>query len=189
MSSVQLLGIAGSLRAESFSTAILESLREELGANADLTLHSLGDVPLYNQDLDTDVPLPGIKALRDAIGQADGLVIVTPEFNYGMPGVLKNALDWASRPYGAAPLIGKPVVTISASPAFTGGVRAQAQLNETLLATQSRLVGGPQVVIGEVHNKVVDGRLIDRASLDFALGAVSGLLKAIDEESHRLRAA
>lgn len=180
MTNIRLLGIAGSLRAGSFSTAILESLREELSARADLSLHPLGDVPLYNQDLDTDDVLPAVAALRDAIAQADGLVIVTPEFNYGLPGVLKNALDWASRPYGAAPLLGKPVVTISASPAFTGGVRAQAQLNETLLGTQTRPVGGPQVVIGEVHNKIENGRLTDRPSLDFALGAVSGLLEAIE---------
>lgn len=189
MARVQLTGIAGSLRAGSFSTAILESLREELGTSAELTLHPLGDVPLYNQDLDTDAPLPGVRAMREAIAHGDGLVIVTPEFNYGLPGVLKNALDWASRPYGASPLLGKPVVTISASPAFTGGVRAQAQLNETLLGTQSRLVGGPQVVIGEVHNKILDGRLVDRAALDFALGAVSGLIKMIENEIPQLRAA
>jgi len=188
MSPIQLLGIAGSLRAGSFSTAVLESLRAELPAGAQLSLHPLGDVPLYNQDLDGETPLPAVGALRDAIARADGLVIVTPEFNYGLPGVLKNALDWASRPHGASALIGKPVVTISASPAFTGGVRAQAQLNETLLGTQSRLVGGPQVVIGEVHNKIENGRLIDRASLDFALGAVSGLLRMI-EGAHRLQAA
>lgn len=188
MTRINLLGISGSLRAGSFTTAILETLKDELSVSADLALHSLGDVPLYNQDLDTEVPLSPVGALRDAISQADGLVIVTPEFNYGLPGVLKNALDWASRPYGTAPLIGKPVVTISASPAFTGGVRAQAQLNETLLATQSQLVGGAQVVIGEVHNKIADGRLIDRPSLDFALGAISGLIEKIEAES-QLKAA
>ena len=185
MSRINLLGIAGSLRAGSFSSAILETLKDELSVGAELSLHSLGDVPLYNQDLDTDEPLPAVRALRDAISQADGLVIVTPEFNYGMPGVLKNALDWASRPYGIAPLMGKPVVTISASPAFTGGVRAQAQLNETLLATQSQLSGGSQVVIGEVHNKIADGRLIDRPSLDFALGAISGLIDRIEAQDQR----
>lgn len=188
MSRIQLLGISGSLRSGSFSAAILESLREELSVNADLSMHLLGDVPLYNQDLDTEEVLPAVAALRDAISQADGLVIVTPEFNYGLPGVLKNALDWASRPYGAAPLLRKPVVTISASPAFTGGVRAQAQLNETLLGTQSRLMGGPQVVIGEVHNKIENGRFVDRASLDYALGAVNGLLRTIDDAS-QLKAA
>lgn len=181
MGTINLLGISGSLRSGSFSTSILHSLADEAPAGVTLKLHSLADVPLYNQDLDTDQPLPGVKALRDAIAAADGLVIVTPEFNYGLPGVLKNALDWASRPYGAASLIGKPVVTMSASPAFTGGVRAQAQLNETLLATGTRLVIRPQVVIGEVHAKVQDGRLTDRASLDFALGAIGDLVRSIRE--------
>lgn len=179
MTRTHLLGISGSLRAGSFSTAILESLREELPAEVALDLHPLGEVPLYNQDLDTEIPPAPVAALRRAIAEADGLVIVTPEFNYGLPGVLKNALDWASRPHGASPLVGKWVTTISASPAFTGGVRAQAQLNETLIGTQSRLVGGPQVVIGQVHEKIEGGRLTDRASLDFSLGAISGLLREI----------
>ncbi|MFA7588105.1 MAG: NAD(P)H-dependent oxidoreductase [Novosphingobium sp.] len=176
---VKLLGIAGSLRNGSFSAAIIESLKAGLPGGVELTLHPLDNVPLYNQDLDTLTPPAGVTALRDAIAAADGLIIVTPEFNYGLPGVLKNALDWASRPYGASSLIGKPVVTMSNSPAFTGGVRAQAQLNETLLATQSRIPGGAQVVIGEVHTKIEDGRLIDAAALDFAQNAVRALVDNI----------
>ena len=177
MNKPRLVGVAGSLRRDSYSTAILRTLREAMTSEVELVLHPLGDVPLYNQDEDTLTPPPPVSALRDAIARSDGLVIVTPEFNYGLPGVLKNALDWASRPYGAGALLGKPVLTMSASPAFTGGVRAQAQLNETLLATQSRLVVRPQTVIGSVHEKIVDGRLVDPASLQFALGAVGGLLR------------
>lgn len=179
MRTIKLLGISGSLRSGSFSTAVLETLAAEVPAGVELTLHSLADVPLYNQDEDTDAPPAAVKQLRDAITEADGVVIVTPEFNYGLPGVLKNALDWASRPYGAAALIGKSVVTISVSPAFTGGVRAQAQLNETLLAIQTALVVRSQVVIGEVHNKVQNGRLTDQASLDHAIAAVTDLTRAI----------
>lgn len=179
MSAINLLGISGSLRSGSFSTAILETLAANAPAGVELTLHSLSDIPLYNQDLDTDQPLAPVAALRDAIAAADGIVIATPEFNYGLPGVLKNALDWASRPYGVASLIRKPVVTMSSSFAFTGGVRAQAQLNETLLAIGTGLVIRPQVVIGEVHTKVQDGRLTDKASLDFALAAVADLVNTI----------
>lgn len=181
MAAVRLLGLSGSLRSGSFSTAILETLAENVPAGMELALHSLAHVPLYNQDLDTDEPLPAVAALRDAIAAADGVVIATPEYNYGLPGVLKNALDWASRPYGAAALIGKPVVTMSSSFAFTGGVRAQAQLNETLLAIGTNLVIRPQVVIGEVHTKVEDGRLTDKSSLDFALGAVADLVRSIEQ--------
>lgn len=179
MGTIKLLGLSGSLRSGSFSTAILETLADHAPDSVELTLHSLADVPLYNQDLDTDEPLPAVAALRDAIAAADGVVIATPEFNYGLPGVLKNALDWASRPYGAAALIRKPVVTMSSSFAFTGGVRAQAQLNETLLAIGTSLVIRPQVVIGEVHNKVREGVLVDQASLNFALAAISDLVGVI----------
>lgn len=180
MSTIKLLGLSGSLRSGSFSTAILETLAANAPAGVELTVHSLADVPLYNQDIDTDEPLAAVAALRNAIAQADGIVIATPEYNYGMPGMLKNALDWASRPYGAAALIRKPVVTMSSSFAFTGGVRAQAQLNETLLAIGTNLVVRPQVVIGEVHTKVEDGRLTDKTSLDYALAAVADLVKAIE---------
>ena len=173
----RLLGVSGSLRRDSYTTAILRTLREELAPAVELMLHPLDQMPLYNQDLDTQAPPEGVGRLRAAINDSDGLVIVTPEFNYGMPGVLKNALDWASRPYGASALIGKPVLTMPASPASTGGVRAQAQLNETLLATQSRLVLRPQTVIGSVHEKIADGRLVDPASLQFALQAVGDLLR------------
>lgn len=179
MSTVKLIGLTGSLRSGSFTAALLNTLKQAQGSDVELEVFSLADVPLYNQDLDTEVPLPAVKALRDAISGADGLVIVTPEFNYGLPGVLKNALDWASRPYGAAPLMGKPVVTMSASAAFTGGVRAQAQLNEVLLATQTKLLVRPQVVIGEVHTKVSDGVFTDAVSLKYALAAVEDLVASV----------
>lgn len=180
MTSSRLLGVSGSLRRDSFSTAILRTLQTALAPSVELFLHPLDDVPLYNQDHDTATPPEAVRRLRTAIGQSDGVVIVSPEFNYGIPGVLKNALDWASRPYGASTLIGKPVATITASPAFTGGVRAQSQLNETLLATQSRLIAGPQTVIGSVHEKILDGRLTDEPSLQFALQAVRALLREIE---------
>jgi chromate reductase, NAD(P)H dehydrogenase (quinone) len=90
-------------------------------------------------------------------------VIVTPEYNHGIPGVLKNALDWTSRPFGRSVLIGKPVLVMSVSPAFTGGVRAHVQAFETLLAIQARIVPGPQVVIGSVAEKIRDGILVDES--------------------------
>lgn len=181
MSHTRLLGIAGSLRDGSYSAGILRALGQRLPAGVDLAVHDLGEVPLYNQDLDTAPPPAAVAALRSAITAADGLVIVTPEFNYGMPGVLKNALDWASRPYGEGSLIGKPVLTISASPAFTGGVRALAQLHETLLATQSLIVARPQTVIGEVHAKFEDGEFVHQASLDFALAGIEDLRRMTGE--------
>jgi chromate reductase len=179
MRAATLLGLSGSLRAGSYSTGILRTLQERQPGDVELKVHDLGGVPLYNQDLDTASPPAQVAALRSAIAAADGLVIVTPEFNYGMPGVLKNALDWASRPYGTASLMGKPVVTMSSSPAFTGGVRALSQLHDTLLAAQSLIVPRPQTVIGDVYKKFADGRLVDPPTLEFALQAVADLRNAI----------
>jgi chromate reductase, NAD(P)H dehydrogenase (quinone) len=175
----RVLGISGSLRKNSFCTAILHTIAESAATAIDLKIVSLMDIPLYNQDLDTDSPPAPVVLLRDAMASASGLIIVTPEYNYGLPGVLKNALDWASRPYGKSKLTGRVALTLSASPAFTGGVRAQAQLNETLLANAAELVLRPQIVIGLVHEKVRDGRLVDAQSLQFISQGTADLAKAI----------
>jgi chromate reductase len=105
--------------------------------------------------------------------------MISPEYNHGMSGVLKNALDWASRPHGRSVLKSKPVLTMTASPAFTGGVRAQQQMNETLASIPARPVFRPQIVIGGVHEKVRDGRLIDQTALSFALEGVGDLIEEI----------
>jgi chromate reductase, NAD(P)H dehydrogenase (quinone) len=188
MTTTTLLGLSGSLRTGSFSTGILRTLQGQLPKGVALRIHDLGPVPMYNQDLDGDGAPMAVIALREAIVNADGLVIVTPEFNYGMPGVLKNALDWASRPHGASSLISKPVITMSASPAFTGGVRALAQLHETLLATQSLIVPRPQTVFSEVHKKFEDGQLVDQLALNFALQAVTDLVGFARAGAERLAA-
>ena len=179
----RLLGISGSLRKNSFCTAILHTIAARAAATVDLEIMPLTDIPLYNQDLDTDSPPPPVVALREAIGSATGLIIVTPEYNYGLPGVLKNALDWASRPYGKSKLTGRVVLTLSASPAFTGGVRAQTQLNETLISNAAELVLRPQIVIGLVHEKVREGRLVDESSLQFIAQGMADLVKAISLRS------
>jgi chromate reductase, NAD(P)H dehydrogenase (quinone) len=117
--------------------------------------------------------------LRSAIETSDGVIMISPEYNHGMSGVLKNALDWTSRPFGRSVLRGKPVLTMTASPAFTGGVRAQQQMNETLASIPARRVLRPQIVIGGVYEKVRDGRLVDEATLHFALAGVDDLLDDI----------
>jgi chromate reductase len=108
-----LLGISGSLRKASHCTAILQNIAGLTESRATLEIFPLDAVPLYNQDLDNESPPQPVTALRQAIDCSAGRVIVTPEYNYGMSGVLKNALDWASRPYGKSKLKGKTVLTIS----------------------------------------------------------------------------
>ncbi|WP_445143509.1 NADPH-dependent FMN reductase [Dyella sp. Tek66A03] len=174
-----MLGLSGSLRRASYCTAILRTLGEGLGNRATLDIFDLKSVPLYNQDEDDELQPESVKALKRAVTDCDGVLLISPEFNHGMTGVLKNALDWASRPTFASPFRNKPVLIMSASPAFTGGVRAQAQMLETLAAMLARVVSTPQVVIGSVHDKINDGRLVDEASLRFASEAIDDLLREI----------
>ena len=178
MTKLRLLGLSGSLRRASNSTAVLRSLRGALAPKTALNIVPLHAVPLYNEDDDADAP-ESVRALRSAIEASDGVIMISPEYNHGMSGVLKNALDWASRPYGRSALRSKPVLTMTASPAFTGGVRAQQQMNETLASIPARPVLRPQIVIGGVHEKVRDGRLIDETTLGFALAGVDDLLEEI----------
>jgi len=179
MTQRRLLGLSGSLRRASNSTAVLRGLQDALAPKARLDIFSLHGLPLYNEDEDGEHAPESVRALRSAIETTDGVIMVSPEYNHGMSGVLKNSLDWASRPYGSSVLRGKPVLTITASPAFTGGVRAQQQMNETLASIPARPVLRPQVVIGGVHEKVSDGRLVDEATLRFALAGVDDLLDEI----------
>ena len=176
----RLLGISGSLRANSFSSAILAALAEATASKASFDYADIGSVPHFNQDLYVD-PLPqAVQHMRDQISAADGLVIVSPEYNHGIPGVLKNALDWVSRPHNASPLRDKPVLIVTPSPAVTGGVRAQYQIRETVTSALARPVNTPEIVVGQVGNKIVDGKFHDPAVIEFALAGFAALFAEID---------
>ena len=176
----RLLGLSGSLRRASNSTAVLRGLQEVLAPKAALKIFPLHGIPLYNEDDDGEHAPESVRALRSSLATSDGVIMISPEYNHGMSGVLKNALDWASRPFGRSVLRAKPVLTMTASPAFTGGARAQQQLNETLASIPARQVLRPQIVIGGVHEKVRDGRLVDEAVLRFALAGVDDLFDEIE---------
>ena len=164
----RLLGISGSLRAHAYSTAVLEAFAASVASDADMEFADIGALPHFNQDLYVE-PLPdGVARMRDQIAAADGLVIASPEYNHGIPGVLKNALDWVSRPHNGSPLRDKPVLIVTSSHAFTGGVRAQYQIRETLVAALARPVNTPEIVVGQVNAKVTEGRFHDDATIAFA---------------------
>ena len=175
-----LLGICGSLRANSFSSAILDALADATASQAVFEYTDIGSVPHFNQDLYVD-PLPQtVQHLRDQILRADGLVIVSSEYNHGIPGVLKNALDWASRPHNGSPLRDKPVLIVTSSPAVTGGVRAQYQIRETVISALARPLNTPEIVVGLVANKIVDGRFHDPAVIEFSLHGFAALFSEIE---------
>jgi chromate reductase len=176
---IALLGISGSIRRQSTSTAILEALRNRVNerGKARMELFALDRIPPYNGDLDGAQPPPPVSDLKKAIEASGGLVICSPEYNHGMSGVLKNALDWASRPHSNSPLKGKPVLIMTSSPGATGGVRAQVQVRETLVSTYSRVVITPEIVIPHVFEKLVGGEFADESSLSFAEGGIDALLR------------
>lgn len=175
----RLLGISGSLRTGAFSTAILEALAVAAAPDAVFDDADIGAVPHFNQDLYVEPLPPGVARLRHQIAAADGLVIASSEYNHGIPGVLKNALDWASRPHNGSPLKGKAVLIVTSSPAFTGGVRAQYQIRETVISALARPVATPEIVIGEVHTKMIDGRFADAAAIAFARAALATMFDEI----------
>jgi NAD(P)H-dependent FMN reductase len=112
MTQLRLLGLSGSLRRASNGTAVLRGLQDALASKVALDIFSLHGLPLYNEDDDGEHALESVRALRSAIETTDGVIMVSPEYNHGMSGVLKNALDWASRPYGRSVLRSKPVLTM-----------------------------------------------------------------------------
>lgn len=181
----RLLGISGSLRKNAFSTAVLAALADATSSRAEFDYADIGELPHFNQDLYVE-PLPAaVQHLRDQIAAADGLVISSSEYNHGIPGVLKNALDWASRPHNSSPLRNKPVLIVTSSPAFTGGARAQYQIRETLVSALARPVNTPEIVIGMVGTKIIDGRFEDAAVIDFALNGFAVMFEEIAKHSAR----
>lgn len=177
--SPRLLGISGSLRLGSNCTAVLRALAPLLEGLALLEVTTLHEVPLYNADLEGDALPEGVRRLKQAIASADALVVCSPEYNYGMSGVLKNAIDWASRPGFASPLKDKPALVITASPGMFGGARAQAQIRDALAATLARPVARPHVAIPAVDKKLVDGRIGDETTQQLLRGALDHLLSEV----------
>jgi len=175
----RLVAISGSIRRASHCTAVLRSLTPLLPPTATLELFPLDDVPMYNADLDGDSPPAAVAQLKADIAAADGLVICSPEYNYGIPGVLKNAIDWASRPGFASPLKGKPVLVMTASPGTAGGVRAQAQIRDALAATLARPLVRQHIAIAGVASRIQDGLLVDEPTLGFIQAGLVDLLSEI----------
>ena len=155
------LALSGSLRSASFSTAILQAMSYVQHPGITITVKTLEDIPLYNEDLDTEPTFTAVARLRDQVRESDGVVIATPEYNHGIPGVLKNALDWASRPAFASCFRDKPVLIITSAPVATGGVRAQYQLRETLVSMLAYVVPGREILLADVGRRMRDGRFSD----------------------------
>lgn len=174
-----LLGMSGSLRTGSYSNAVLATLREKFAGRADLLLYDLAPIPLYNQDFEGEKRPPIVKQLLADIEAADGLVLCAPEFNHSIPGVLKNAIDWASRPAFTSVMAYKPVAIMATSRGPLGGARCLEHMRVALDSMLSRVTLAREVIITASDTKIRDGRLVDETSLGFACGAVEALLTEI----------
>src|SRR5437016_5837706 len=174
---VRLIGMSGSLRAGSYSNAVLATLREKFAGEADLSLYDLAPIPLYNQDFEGDKRPPAVKQMLADIAAADGLVLCAPEFNHSIPGVLKNAIDWASRPAFESVLAYKHCAIMATSRGPLGGARCLEHMRVALDSCLSRIALAREVIICGAEAKIKDGRLVDEASLGFATGAVAALIR------------
>ncbi|MGB3408446.1 MAG: NAD(P)H-dependent oxidoreductase [Jannaschia sp.] len=168
--------IPGSLRADSSSRRIAAALADRVPPDVTCTTADIGTLPHYNADI---VGHPEVLAFIAAIAAADALVFVTPEYNYSVPGVLKNAIDWASRPAFGSAFKGKPCLVITVSGGPTGGVRAQAHLKYVLSGLLARLHVDKEIIVPFANAKIVDGVFDDAEVLAFAGAQITALLDGL----------
>lgn len=181
---VHVLGFAGSLRKQSYNRSLLAAAEDYLPEGVTLEQYDISDIPLFDQDvLDNEGYPPAAQRFRDRVAAADAVLIVTPEYNYSVPGVLKNTLDWASRP-PSQPFNGKPVAIMGASDGPWGTIRAQLHLRQVLVFLNAYPVQQPQVMVPKASEKFDDrGRLTDERTGD----QVRALLQALADWTRRLR--
>ena len=172
----KIVGIAGSLRRASWNRGLLRAAVEGRPDGIEIVTLDLDLVPPYNQDIEDEGDPSSVIALKDVIGLADALLIATPEYNNGMPGVLKNAIDWASRPAAASVLRDKPVVVMGVSPGAGAAARAQQQVREAVVYTGGCVLPEPELLVGAAIGKFDDaGNVIDPELRAQVVNMVTGL--------------
>ena len=167
-SRLRIIGIAGSLRRASLNRALLAAAKELAPPSMAIFIETLDELPLFNSDLDTGTPPPAVVRLRDVLRTADGLLLATPEYNHGVPGVLKNSIDWLSQPLRGSVLCRLPVAIMGASTGLAGTARGQSQLRQSFVLTNTPVLLQPEVLVGRAHEKFdADGRLKDESTRRF----------------------
>ncbi|MCL4417532.1 MAG: NAD(P)H-dependent oxidoreductase [Actinobacteria bacterium] len=180
---IKILGFGGSLRKGSYSKTILNTAKELAPEDADIEIfEKIGEFPLFNQDMERDPP-EAVKEFKEKIEEADAILISTPEYNYSIPGYLKNAIDWASRPYGDNSFNDKAVAVMSESEGMLGGARAKYALRNTFVFLNMHPLQIPEVIIPFAHKKIKDRKLIDQHTKD----KIKELLEALVAWTKRLR--
>jgi len=176
---MNIIAISGSVRKDSFNTALLRSLQKLAPAPMTIEIVDIGNIPLFNQDSEAMFP-EAAQILKDKIEAADGIIIATPEYNRSIPGVLKNAIDWASRPYGKNSFKGKVVLTAGVSVGKIGTAVAQSHLHGVLLHLDAVVMGQPELYLGpaaEIFNE--QGEVVNDATNALLTKALEALAKRI----------
>ncbi|GGP36430.1 NADPH-dependent FMN reductase [Streptomyces melanogenes] len=187
MSDFKILGISGSLRADSHNSALLRAAQKFQPGGLDIEIYEgLRDLPPYDMDLDTPENRPAVVAdLRRRINEADGVLIATPEFNYSIPGTLKNAIDWVSTDWTkqeGLPLRHKPIAIMGAAPTNFGTVRAQLALRQVFVWTESDVVVKPEVQVFRAHERFdADANLVDDMTVDLLRGLLTALKGKVEK--------
>jgi chromate reductase len=173
---ITILGFAGSLRKGSYNKALLHAAMELMPKDAKLEIFDLEGIPPFNQDLEAQMPKK-VKEFKAKIKAADAILIATPEYNYSIPGILKNAIDWASRPYGDNSFEDKPVAVMSASIGMLGGARAQYQLRQVFVFLNMHPINRPEVIVTFASQKIDEnGRLTDETTRKFIKELLENLI-------------
>lgn len=184
MADLKVLGICGSLRKASLNMAALRACKELLPAGMALEITSIGELPMYNQDVfDAGIPQP-VKRFYDELHAADGVLIATPEYNFSVPPVLKNAIDWVSKMQNQ-PFNNKPVAVFSASTGPLGGARVQYDVRRILAQLWGLMLPRPEVFIGGAAAKFSEGRLTDETTRKFLAELLAGFKSWIERMKPR----
>ena len=179
------IGIAGSLRRASYNRGLLRAAVLASPAGMTIEIAEIDELPLYNADVEAQGDPAAVRALKERVGAADGLLVATPEHNYSMPGVLKNTVDWLSRPARDSVLRQRPVVLVGASPGGFGTVRAQLALRQVFLFTDSLVLQKPELWVSRAGERFDgDGNLTDEA----VRGELATVLEAFAALISRARA-
>jgi len=163
---MKILGVSGSLRKHSYNTGLLKNGADLLEQPASLVIYDLADIPFYNEDLDTAIKPGPVQAWLTAVAAADALLFATPEYNHSVPAVLKNAIDWASRPAFKSVLANKPAGILSSSTSLVGGARAQQHLKDVLGSTLTPVFPAPDYLLPLSQDSFTsDGKLINATAV------------------------
>ena len=180
---IKILGISGSLRKGSYNSALLRAAKELTPADAEIEILDIGDLPLFNQDYETKLPAL-VVAFKEKVALADAILFVSPEYNYSYSGVIKNAIDWGTRPWGQNSFAGKPAAVVGASGGMLGTARMQYHLRQVLQGAGMNTLLQPEIFVANAQTKFDEnGNLTDEETKK----AVVSLLTAFIEWTRKIK--